>query len=67
MASLRSLAFDKAHGKTGMPKGAFKKSGRDAAYRGTATKVFKSTGNSAKAHAAGMKASASAASSGGSM
>jgi len=67
MASLRHQAFDKKFGKSGMPAGAFKKSGRDAAYRGAATATFNKTGSSTKAHRAGMAASAKASSSGGSM
>ncbi|WP_211440935.1 hypothetical protein [Collimonas humicola] len=65
MASLRAQAFDKQYAKTGAIS--FKKSGRDAAYRGAARSTMKSTGSSSAAHRAGMAASKSAASQGGSM
>lgn len=64
MASLRSQAFDKQFAKTGQMS--FKKSGRDAAYRGAASTSMKSTGSSQKAHRAGMAASARRGSQGGS-
>jgi hypothetical protein len=65
MASLRAQAFDRQFAKTGQVS--FKGSGRDAAYRGAARSTLKATGSSAKAHKAGMAASKSASSSGGSM
>ncbi len=65
MASLRAQAFDKHYAKTGQIS--FKKSGRDAAYRGAARKTMKLTGSSTKAHRAGLAASKKAASQGGSM
>jgi hypothetical protein len=65
MASLRAQAFDNQYAKTGSVS--FKKSGRDAAYRGAARSSLKTGSGSAAAHRAGMAASKKAASQGGSM
>lgn len=66
MASIRAQAFDKQYAANG-GKISFKGSGRNAAYRGAATKAMRQHGNSTKAHRAGLAASKKAASQGGSM